>query len=643
MTKKLTVLLQTDFSLAKTGFGRNARALLEYLYKTGKYNLVHYCVGLPIGHPELTRTPWKSVGCLPNDPASIQELNKDPNLARQAGYGAWNLDRVIQEEKPDVYIATQDIWGVDFAIDKKWFKKINSIIWTTLDSLPILPSAVAVAPKVKNYWIWSDFATKALHKLGHTHVKTVHGAVETKHFKKLPDYQKKLLRQNNKIPLDAFIIGFVFRNQLRKSVPNLLEGYKMFVDANPQIKNPRLLLHTHWAEGWNIHKLADEYKIDKSQILTTYVCKSCNKYEVKPFTGHDLNCPHCKAEKSQITTGVSLGISEEYLNEIYNLMDVYCHPFTSGGQEIPIQEAKLAELITLVTNYSCGEEMCQDGAASLPLEWAEYREHGTEFIKASTYPSSICKQLTKVYKLSPDERAKMGKQAREWTVKNFSAETIGKFFEEFIDNAPKVDYSFDEKEQLPNPFCSIPEIKDDSEWILTLYKEILNRKEINKEDDGYKYWMNEISKGAKREGVEQYFRQVASKELQEKSKVDFGELLNKNDKGRVLVVMPESAGDLYLLSSLFPSIKSRYPEYALYVATKPEYRTIIDGNPYVDNWIEYNPIMDNLIWLEGQGKYKGHFNIAYLPHIATQRVLSYLHNGEDKIDFNIKEESPCIS
>jgi hypothetical protein len=36
--KKL--LFQTDSSLAKTGFGRNAKALLSYLYKTKKYDIV---------------------------------------------------------------------------------------------------------------------------------------------------------------------------------------------------------------------------------------------------------------------------------------------------------------------------------------------------------------------------------------------------------------------------------------------------------------------------------------------------------------------------------------------------------------------------------------------------------------------------
>ena len=46
--------------------------------------------------------------------------------------------------------------------------------------------------------------------------------------------------------------------------------------------------------------------------------------------------------------------------------------------------------------------------------------------------------------------------------------------------------------------------------------------------------------------------------------------------------------------------------------------------------------MDNLLWLEGSGSHKGYFDIAFLPHIGTQRILNYLHNGKDEIDFNLK-------
>ena len=367
--KKL--LFQTDSSLAKTGFGRNAKALLSYLYKTKKYDIVQYCCGTEYSSPALKTTPWKSIGTLPSDPAERQRIGQDPGQARLASYGAHLVDKVMKEEKPDFYFGVQDIWGTEFAVGKPWFDKINSVIWTTLDSLPILPTAIANAPKIKNYWIWSSFATKALHEAGHKHVKTVHGCIESKHFFRLTDNERLALRKRNNIEEDAFIIGFVFRNQLRKSVPNLLDGYSRWKRENNPKKKTYLLFHTYWKEGWGIHKLAAEYGIDPEEILTTYVCRKCSQYQIKKYTGEEQNCPYCKNEKAQVTTSVGYGVRENQLNEVYNFMDFYCHPFTSGGQEIPIQEAKLTELITGVTNYSCGEENCEEGSASISLSWSE--------------------------------------------------------------------------------------------------------------------------------------------------------------------------------------------------------------------------------------------------------------------------------
>lgn len=631
--RKKKILFQSDYSLAKTGFGRNAKAVLSYLYKTGKYDIVHYCCGVNWSNPELTRTPWKSVGALPDSQQEMENLRRDPNLERLASYGAHYLDKIIEEEKPDVYIAVQDIWGVDFAIEKPWFNKINSVIWTTLDSLPILPSAVDKASKIKNYWIWSNFATKALHKLGHEHVKTVHGAVDPTDFKRLTDKKRKELRLNNNIPEDAFVIGFVFRNQLRKSVPNLLEGYKLWKQKNPKV-NARLLLHTHFGEGWNIHRLADEHKIDKKEIITTHVCKACGHYEVRPFEGQDKPCPSCKFDKGLITTQVSYGVSEAHLNEVYNLMDVYCHPFTSGGQEIPIQEAKLAELITLVTDYSCGEEMCEPDANSLPLKWNEYREAGTEFIKASTSPNSICNQINKVFKMSASKKKEMGKKAREWTIENFSSQSVGGLIEEQVDSFPFVKHDFSFKEEPKNPHAEIPNLEDDAEWLIVLYDRIL-RMNVDKDDEGHKYWTQELSKGATRQDIEKYFRKVAS-ENENKVEIKFEDTLDKEDEGkRIVYVMPESIGDIFLSTSLFKSIKELYPDYNLYVSVKQEYFEILDGNEHIHKVIPYIPQMDNLLWLEGQGEHKGYFEIAFLPYSNTQRFLTYLHNGKDKIAYDI--------
>jgi len=42
MSKK-KILWWSDSSLIYTGFGRNTKEILFYLYKTGKYDLVEYC------------------------------------------------------------------------------------------------------------------------------------------------------------------------------------------------------------------------------------------------------------------------------------------------------------------------------------------------------------------------------------------------------------------------------------------------------------------------------------------------------------------------------------------------------------------------------------------------------------------------
>jgi hypothetical protein len=249
------VLLLTDFSLVKTGFGRSAKALLSYLYKKNKYDLVHLCVGMNEAATDLKKTPWKSIGTIPASPEKRAEINRDPKLQKIAHYGAYNLDKVVEEEKPDIFIGAQDIWGLDFAINKHWFDKISSVVWTTLDSLPLLPNALELAPEIKNYWMWSSFASDEMHRLGHKHVKTMHGIIDTQNFFRLKDIEKRNLREENNIPQDCYVVGYVFRNQLRKSAPNLLEGFKIFREKNPHIKNSKLLLHTSFQEGWDLKAL----------------------------------------------------------------------------------------------------------------------------------------------------------------------------------------------------------------------------------------------------------------------------------------------------------------------------------------------------------------------------------------------------
>ena len=648
--KKLKILFHSDFALAKTGFGRVAKCLLSYLYNTGKYEIVHYCCHTEESSPQLQLTPWKSIGCIPAENIVQQVIAnnaKNPEegdaIRKHIYYGGLKIDDIINSEKPDVYIATQDIWGVDYSVERDWFNKIHSVIWTTLDSLPLFPRALQIAPKVKDYWIWSSFATKEFHRKGFNHVKTMHGPLESKYFYRKSDEERQKIREANNIEKDRFMIGFVFRNQLRKSVPNLLEGYKKFKDKNPGIKSG-LLLHTHFSEppgnSWDIMNYVAQNEINPKEIYTTYICRNCSTNSVKNYEGDGIKCPKCGTPNSYFTTHLAFGVKEEDLNNVYNLMDVYCHPFTSGGQEIPIQESKFCELITLVTNYSCGEEMNDSGSGSLPLEWDKYFEPGSNFIKATTKPESIATQLQKVLEMSLEERKLQGKISREWALTNFSKESVGKAFEEYLDNLTAKEWV--EKAKVgKSPNAIVDNIPDNALWIKTLYKEIL-KMDVDESDEGFRSWIVQIQRGVSRQQIEAYFRDTASKENQKmgiEKPLTLEDLLDKNDEGRrILYVMPEGIGDIVLSLGLMKSLKEQYPNYNIYFATNPKFFEALEGNDFIHKVIPYAPIMDNLLYLEGNGNHKGYFEIAFLPHVTTQRVLTYVHNGKTNIAFNIKDK-----
>jgi glycosyltransferase involved in cell wall biosynthesis len=609
-----------------TGFGKHKKNLLKYLYNTGKYEIIEFSNGYPWSSDELQYTPWKSYGSLPDDPEHQKEIANDERKKSTAGYGGEMIDRAIYELKPDIYLGIEDIWGFNGFFEKPWWNKIHCIIHTTLDSLPILPDAVNAASKIKNYFVWASFAEKALHKLGHTHVKTVHGTLDVNNFYRLPDDARSRLRKHFNLE-KSFIIGFVFRNQLRKSVPNLLDGFKMFDEANPSA-NAKLLLHTFWNEGWDIHRLLKEKDIPLNKVLTTYYCKNCYNYHIKPFQGQILKCDYCQHPNSCETTNIKSGVNEQQLNEIYNLMDVYCHPFTSGGQEIPIQEAKLTELITLVTNYSCGEDSCSSESGGFALDWAEYREPGTQFIKASTLPTSINEKLKMVYEMAFDEKVLLGKKSRNYVINKYSIEIVGKYFEDLFDSFSEVEFDYEKIDMTPNAYFEPDNSLNDKEWIESLYENLLKRKDSS----GVIHWLQRLKTDLKRQDVLTYFRKVALSEIQ---KAEFEKMLKilNEDKSlkKIAYIQPDGAEEVLIATSILPSIQKVYPDHKIYFFTKSENFDLINSHPNVYKTLSYFNKLDDPLYLEGKGNLNKYFDIVFAPYLSIRN--NYFRNAQDILEY----------
>jgi len=566
-SKKLKVLVHSNHSRLVTGFGKNAKNILLALYNDPDIEVIEAGNGAKFGADLLT--PWESYGTHPTNPNILQAIQGDGPKERMASYGFYSIDEIIEKCDPDIYLGVEDIWAFTEYNQKPWWDKINKVLWTTLDSLPILDQALQMEPHCDKMLVWASFAKEEMKKLGHKNVETLHGAVDYTHFYPLnnrDEIRKKFGLQ------DQYVIGYVFKNQLRKSVPNLLQGFKIFKKENPKVKT-KLLLHTDWgetAQGWDIPRYIKELQVDPNDVLSTYVCHACDFYSVAPYQGEDKDCPRCKKEKAFKTKNSGKGIGEKELNELYNCMDVYCHPFTSGGQELPIQEAKSVGLITLVTEYSCGTDSCYKHQGGIPLKWNEYREPNTQFIKASTCPNDIATQLKRVYEMEETEKDELSLNALKYVKEKFSVETITR--------------------QLKNILFSLtkPVAKEE--------EESPKEKQLNLED-------------------------VLGDEGAEK---------------RIAVVLPESAGDILILNSLMENLKSLYPDKNIYVFTKPEYYQMIEDNPSVHKLLPYQQSLENLLFLEGRGDHKGYFEMAFLPNIGTQRHLNYLHNGKDKTQFELR-------
>ncbi len=634
--KKKKILIHSNHCRARTGFGKHMKHLITYLYKTGKYEIVEFANGIQWNDPKLSRLPWKGIGSLPHEPETIQQINADPNKQRSAAYGHFKIDDVIKQEKPDIYLGIEDIWGLEGFWSKKWWKKINSLIWTPVDSLPLLDKHLDSVANTSNYIVQASFAKNELNSQGFNNVHLFPVPLDPENFYRLKEEERVNLRKAQGIPTNDFIIGFVFRNQLRKSVPNMLEGFKLFKEKNPHIQ-ARLLFHTHWSEGWDIPRLLKEKSIDPSLVLTTYYCDKCRNYQIKAFVGQNQDCPFCGTKGSQQTAQITRGVNEEQLNQIYNLMDVYCHPFTSGGQEIPIQEAKLNNLITLVTNYSCGEDYCSEESGGLPLNWTEYREPGTQFIKASTDSEHIAEQLEKVYNMSEEERLEMGKKAREFTIDFCSINSVCSQFETLIDNMKPTEWDFDFSFVEKDPNYMPPDIKDDREWVIDLYKNILKSDNVEKEDSqGIDHWVHRLNSDLNRQQVVDYFKKVAVKENAENNKIPFEDILDKDDDGkRILFVLPENENDIFLSTSLLDSIKNNHPDCNIYYATKPEFYDLLQGNNNIHKIIQYDPIMENISWSSGQGSHKGYFKFVVSPNTNTHKFKNYAHSDSNPVIFDL--------
>lgn len=635
--RKKRILFLTDYAGAFTGFGKQCKLLLSYLYKTKKYEILNLAQGVRSSaenYEAVDKFPWKTTGTIPDQDEQVKaRMMQDPNFARHVSYGALTLNDTVKNFKPDLIFAVNDTWGSQFIIDQPFASKIPYVCWNTFDSLPLLQDTVEKANKIKNYWTWSQFATNEFHKLGFSHVKTQYPLVNTDQFYKLKDLEIESIKSKHGLPKDSFIIGFVFRNQLRKLINTQIEAYSIFKKENPDIKNTFLYTHTHYAEGWDIPKLCKQYNVNPNEVLCTYVCIETKEYFILPYSGQNIKNPHT-GKNSLVTSNPDIGISDVQLNEIYNIFSLYSHPATSGACELPCVEAALTEKIITTCNYSFGEDIINFNRGSISMPFNFYTEHGTQFLKSQPSPEKLAKIFKKVYELNDQEKKQMAKDSREWAIENYSININGAKIESFIDSQEILNFDLIDLESTPvlsNPTAQIPNSKSQIEWIKNLYKHILGR-EVTDNDEGLLHWIEKIKQNVPLRDIENYFRKVAAEEINKNNKVSIEDFLDKDDNGkRLLIIVGGSKVDAFYSTSLLESFKEIYPNYNIYVSSPKENIPIYSGNKFIHKIIPYTEQIEKNIPQLEDSLFEIVMPLTYCYNIAK----IHSHNQKDKIALNL--------
>ncbi len=629
MTKK-TIVLQSNFSRLATGFGRTSRTLLRHLQRTGKYILVEAANALPYESEDTKRMPWVCHGTAPSPEqqqqiGSIQDAGERDRQSRAASYGFFGIDQIVEKYRPHGILLQEDYWGFAGYEGKPWFKRTTPIMWTTADSTPLQNEFVDMAQKYEHIYCWASFAERAFKEKGQNHVKTLHGCIDPTPFFNIGAEKKSLLRQEFSIPENCFVYGTCSRNQQRKGFPQLISSLAEIKKRNPQ-KNTKLLLHTSFQEGFNIPFLTKEAGLNPSDVLTTYFCPACKKYEVKPFEGHDQKCRYCGHEKINTVT-IGLAPDDEQLNEIYNLYDCVAHVANSGGLEYVCLESKLCEIPLCTTSYSYGEDAVGEGTGGYPLDWEAYTEIGSNFQKAATKISSIVEKVEWLMSLSKEERQNIGKQGRQYILDNYSIDVIGKKWEEILDNLPEPDW----EKEIPakNPEYIPPQGLSAEDFLISIFTNILHEK-VDKNTTHIQNWKVHLEKSNDYKGVLAHFQNIARQQnsLNSQKPVDLADLLDKDDEGkRLAIVLPEAAGDIIMINSLLKKFKALYSEFNIYFFTKPEFFDLLEGHESIFKLLPYSPAIDNMFFLTGIKDHKGCFEIAFFPGNLSQKTMSYQSNN----------------
>ncbi len=387
--KKIKILTISDHPLSPSGVGTQTRYVMEALLNTNMFQIVSLAGA--IKHNDYT-------------PAKTEEYGDDWVIMPVDGYGNQGIIRsCIREHKPDMLWFMTDprfyswLWAIENEIrphmpmiyyhvwDNKPYPTFNKSYYDSND-------VIVTISKVTNDIVKNVSPDVGLEHIGHS--------VDTTVFKKCPDSDVTEFRNNSMKGKyeDKFVFFWNNRNARRKQSGSLIYWFKDFLDIVGHDK-AMLIMHTDPKDpnGQDLHAIIQELSLDTGQVLF-----SEQKYPLN------------------------------ILALMYNIADCTINISDAEGFGLATLESLSCETPIIVNMTGGLQEQVTDGENwfGIGLEPTSRAIIGSQEVPW-IYEDRLSKEVVvdamlKIYNMSEEERAKLGKAGRGHVMKNYNFEHFQK-------------------------------------------------------------------------------------------------------------------------------------------------------------------------------------------------------------------------
>jgi glycosyltransferase involved in cell wall biosynthesis len=469
ITKK-RILFCTESAHIKSGYGNYTRSILDRLFATNKYEIAELSCYRTC--EDAKDCPWT---IYPNAVTKTDPRFVQYNASTSNKFGQWRFDLAIAHFKPDIVIDFRDIFMTSFERTSIFRNKFHWILAPTIDSFPVRHEWLDLIKNCDTLLTHTEWAKQEISKLYNVEAKgVVKDSIDTSVFRPL---NKMVCRQNIGLPMDAFVLGSVMRNQKRKLIPDLLQVLETIKTKH----NTYLYLHTSFPEtiGWELPDLLLEFGV-YDKVYFTYVCKHCKHWLAMKWQGPQAVCSQC-SKKSMTLTSVSNGLNDTELVRIYNSLDLYIQYAVCEGFGIPPLEAAACGVPFLTVDHGAMGELA-DGLGMNKVPVSRYfrdQEQNADRV----YPDNdkCIEMIDSFYKLSMMDKVRLSEKLRSKVLEQNSWDYTSQAFMHILDQIEPMDsdrwqpISASHFENIPK---AIKEIKNNRDFIYTVLDTILEAPEL---------------------------------------------------------------------------------------------------------------------------------------------------------------------